>query len=103
MILLEGILVLCDRQLRNMLDIKIYVDADADERILRRIVRDTKERGRDLEILSTSTWPPSSPCTTSMWSPPRSTPTSSPTAGMNDVAFDLVSSKIQAYLDSIQP
>ena len=48
-ILLEGILVLYDEALRNLLDIRIFVDADADERILRRILRDTKERGRDIE------------------------------------------------------
>ena len=48
-ILLEGILALQDEELRNMYDIKIFVEADADERILRRVVRDVKERGRDLE------------------------------------------------------
>ena len=48
-ILLEGILVPYDEALRNLLDIRIFVDADADERILRRILRDTKERGRDIE------------------------------------------------------
>ena len=48
-ILLEGILVLADPRLRDMIDIKIFVEADADERILRRIVRDVKERGRDLD------------------------------------------------------
>ena len=48
-ILAEGILLLADPRLRNMMDIKIYVEADADERILRRIVRDVKERGRDLD------------------------------------------------------
>ena len=48
-ILLEGILVLADERLRDLLDIKIYVEADADERILRRVIRDVKERGRDIE------------------------------------------------------
>ena len=48
-ILLEGILVLADEKLRNLLDIKVYVEADADERILRRVIRDVKERGRDIE------------------------------------------------------
>ena len=47
-ILAEGILLLSDPRIRNMIDIKIYVEADADERILRRIVRDVKERGSDL-------------------------------------------------------
>ena len=48
-IIVEGILLLADRRLRDMFDIKIYVEADADERILRRIVRDVEERGRSLE------------------------------------------------------
>ena len=47
-IVIEGILLLADPRIRDLLDIKIYVEADADERILRRIVRDVKERGRDL-------------------------------------------------------
>ena len=48
-IIVEGILVLAEEQLRDMLDIKIYIEADADVRILRRILRDVKERGRDVE------------------------------------------------------
>ena len=48
-ILIEGILLLADPRLRSLLDIKIYVEADADERILRRILRDVKERGRDID------------------------------------------------------
>ena len=48
-IVLEGILLFSDKRLRDMMDLKIFVDTDADERILRRILRDTKERGRSLE------------------------------------------------------
>jgi uridine kinase len=48
-IILEGILLLSDAALRDRMDLKIFVDTDADERILRRIVRDTRERGRSLE------------------------------------------------------
>ena len=47
-ILVEGILVLQNPELCNLLDIKIFVEADADERILRRVLRDVEERGRDL-------------------------------------------------------
>ena len=47
-IIVEGILLLADERLRSLLDIKVYVEADADERILRRISRDVSERGRDL-------------------------------------------------------
>ena len=48
-IVLEGILLFSDEELRNKMDLKIFVDTDADERILRRIMRDTRERGRTLE------------------------------------------------------
>ena len=48
-IMLEGILLFSDPALRDLMDLRIFVDTDADERILRRIVRDTEERGRSLE------------------------------------------------------
>ncbi|MDO5033703.1 MAG: uridine kinase [Eubacteriales bacterium] len=48
-ILVEGILILEESKLRDLFDLKVFVDTDADERLLRRIVRDTKERGRSLE------------------------------------------------------
>ena len=48
-ILVEGILIFENKALRNLMDIKIFVDTDADVRILRRILRDVKERGRTLE------------------------------------------------------
>ncbi len=98
-ILLEGILVLCDRQLRNMLDIKIYVDADADERILRRIVRDTKERGRDLENIINQYLDTVKPMHNIHVEPTKIYADIITNSGMNDVAYDLVSSKIQAFLE----
>lgn len=48
-VLLEGILILENAALRDRLDMKIFVDTDADVRILRRILRDVKERGRSLD------------------------------------------------------
>lgn len=48
-VILEGILILEDERIRDLLDIKVYVDTDADVRIIRRIVRDIQERGRTLE------------------------------------------------------
>lgn len=48
-IILEGILILEDKRLRELMDIKLYVDTDADLRIIRRIERDMKERGRSLD------------------------------------------------------
>jgi len=48
-VIIEGILALCDEQLRSMMDLKVFVDADADERLIRVIGRDIAERGRTAE------------------------------------------------------
>ena len=48
-IIVDGILTFHDERLREMFDIKIFTDADADERILRRLRRDVNERGRDID------------------------------------------------------
>ena len=48
-IVLEGILIFADEKLRKLMDVKIFVDTDADVRILRRVVRDVKKRGRSLD------------------------------------------------------
>lgn len=50
-IIVEGILVLTNAPLRNMFDVKVFVHADADERLMRIINRDAKERGRDYQIV----------------------------------------------------
>lgn len=50
-ILMEGILILENRELRDLMDVKIFVDADADERLMRRIRRDMVERGRSIESI----------------------------------------------------
>ncbi len=47
--IVEGILILTNPELRDMFDIKIFVHADSDERLIRRLKRDISERGRDLE------------------------------------------------------
>ncbi len=52
-IIVEGILTLENEELRNLFDLRIYVDTDADECLMRRIQRDTNERGRDLEAVLT--------------------------------------------------
>ena len=48
---IEGILALCDKKLRNIMDLKIFVDADPDERLIRVIQRDVIERGRTAEAV----------------------------------------------------
>ena len=48
-IIVEGILILADERLRDLLDIKVFVDVEADVRILRRLARDVDERGRSVQ------------------------------------------------------
>ena len=50
-IVVEGILVLTDKELRDMLDVKVFVDADADERLIRVILRDCVERNRTPQMV----------------------------------------------------
>ncbi len=50
-IILEGIMVLLDKRLRDMMDLKIYVDCDSDERLIRNIKRDTIDRGRTVTMV----------------------------------------------------
>jgi len=51
--IVEGILILTNPQIREMFDIKIFVHADSDERLIRRLKRDITERGRDLDEVLT--------------------------------------------------
>lgn len=50
-VIIEGLHVLSDENLRDMLDIKVFVDADPDVRILRRVLRDIEERGRSIQSI----------------------------------------------------
>ena len=76
-IIVEGILIFQNPTLRDMFDIKIFVETDADVRILRRALRDVEERGRTLQSVVTQYLTTAKPCTSSMWSPAGSSPTSS--------------------------
>ena len=98
-ILIEGILLLADPRLRSLLDIKIYVEADADERILRRILRDVKERGRDIDNIVEQYLTTVKPMHYLYVEPTRATADSVINSGMNDVAFDIVQSKIRLMLE----
>ena len=98
-ILIEGILLLADPRLRSLLDIKIYVEADADERILRRILRDGKERGREIDNIVEQYLTTVKPMHYLYVEPTRATADIVINSGMNDVAFDIVQSKIRLMLE----
>ena len=98
-ILVEGILLLADARVRDMFDIKVYVEADADERILRRISRDVKERGRDLDGIIEQYLTTVKPMHYLHVEPTRAKADIVINSGKNDVAFDLFVSKITQILE----
>ena len=98
-ILAEGILLLADKRIRDLLDIKIYVEADADERILRRVVRDVKERGRDIDNIVEQYLTTVKPMHYLYVEPTRAMADIVINSGMNNVAFDIVRSRIQLMLE----
>ncbi|MDB2008588.1 uridine kinase [[Clostridium] symbiosum] len=97
-ILIEGILVLQDPELRGLLDIKIYVEADADERIMRRAIRDMKERGRDLEGIFEQYVTTVKLMHYLYVEPTKAIADIVINSGMNDVAFDMVKTKIETLV-----
>lgn len=100
-IVVEGILSLHDINLRQLLDIKIFVEADADERILRRILRDTEERGRDLKGIISQYINTVKPMHYLFVEPTKAIADIIINSGMNDVAFDMVKTKIQTLLQDV--
>lgn len=98
--LIEGILIFSDEQLRDLFDIKIFVEADADERILRRVVRDVKERGRDIDNIMEQYLTTVKPMHALYVEPTKTTADIIINSGMNDVAFDIMRTKIEQLLNS---
>lgn len=97
-IIVEGILAMADPELRSLMDIKVFVDADADERILRRVVRDVEERGRDIHGIISQYLKTVKPMHYTYVEPTRHLADIVLNSGKNDVAFDLVSAKIDQLL-----
>ncbi len=97
-VLIEGIMVLQNEEIRKLLDMRIYVEADADERILRRVIRDVKERGRDVEGIAKQYLTTVKPMHYLFVEPTKATADIVINSGRNDVAFDLVKTKIRHLL-----
>ena len=87
-----------DEELRNMMDIKVFVEADADERILRRVVRDVKERGRDVEDIARQYLATVKPMHYIHVEPTKAMADIVINSGMNDVAYELMKTKIEQIL-----
>ena len=99
-IILEGILVLEDERLRNLMDIKLFVDTDADLRIIRRMQRDIKERGRTLDSVIDQYVNVVRPMHNQFIEPTkRYADIIIPEGGHNHVAIDLMVTKVQTILE----
>ncbi|MDQ0224779.1 uridine kinase [Bacillus sp. 7586-K] len=99
-IILEGILILEDKRLRDLMDIKLFVDTDADLRIIRRILRDIKERGRSIDSVIEQYLSVVRPMHNQFIEPTkRYADIIIPEGGQNHVAIDLMVTKIQTILE----
>lgn len=99
-IILEGILILEDERLRDLMDMKVFVDTDSDIRIIRRILRDLKERGRSIDSVIEQYVSVVRPMHMQFIEPTkRYADIIIPEGGENDVAIDLMATKIQTILE----
>ena len=98
-ILVEGLLVLEDKQLRALMDIKIFVDTDADIRLIRRIRRDVKERGRTLDSVLEQYLATVRPMHLEFVERTKRYADIIVPGGINDVALDMILARIRAFLE----
>jgi uridine kinase len=100
-VLVEGILVLADPRLRELMDVKLYVDTDADVRFIRRLSRDIAERGRTMESVINQYMTTVRPMHLEFVEPTkRYADVIIPEGGFNQVAMDMVVARLGELLDS---
>ena len=97
-ILIDGILIFHDESLRNCMDLKIYVETDADDRILRRARRDMQERGRDLDSVIDQYLSTVKPMHNTYVKPTKVFADIILNGGKNEQAFALVKAQIKQLL-----
>ncbi|NCE64779.1 uridine kinase [Pseudoflavonifractor sp. 524-17] len=101
-VLIEGILIFENQTLRDLMDIKIFVDTDADVRILRRILRDVKERGRSLDSVVSQYLTTVKPMHEQFVEPSkRRADIIVPEGGHNVVALDMIIQRIKSHVDGL--
>ncbi|MCR5575488.1 MAG: uridine kinase [Oscillospiraceae bacterium] len=99
-VIVEGILIFENRELCDLMDIKVFVDADADVRILRRIVRDVRDRGRSLESVVNQYLNTVKPMHERYVEPSkRNADIIVPEGGHNRVALELLMERVRAHLE----
>jgi uridine kinase len=99
-ILVEGILIFADPTLRYLMDVKIYVDTDADIRFIRRLERDIAERDRTMESVIRQYMATVRPMHQEFVEPSkRSADVIIPEGGFNEVAMEMIAARIRALLE----
>jgi uridine kinase len=98
-ILVEGILIFADKELREMMDVKLYVDTDADLRFIRRLQRDTRERDRTVEMVTRQYLNTVRPMHLEFVEPSkRYADVIIPAGGFNEAAIQMIVARIQGML-----
>ena len=99
-IIVEGILIFADAALRDLMDIKIFVDTDADVRILRRVLRDVKERERTLDSVVSQYLTTVKPMHEAFVEPSKKyADIIVPQGGRNQVALDMLVERIRGHVE----
>ena len=99
-VVVEGILIFQSKELCDLMDIKIFVDTDADVRILRRIVRDVRDRGRSLDSVVNQYLTTVKPMHEQFVEPSkRKADIIIPEGGHNQVALEMVLQRVKGHLD----
>jgi uridine kinase len=102
-ILVEGILIFADAALRRTMDVKIYVDTDADIRFIRRLERDIAERGRTMKSVIHQYLATVRPMHQEFVEPSkRHADVIIPEGGLNEVAMEMIAARIKALLDGVE-
>ena len=98
-IVVEGILIFADPVLRDLMDIKIFVDTDADVRILRRLIRDVRDRGRTMESVVQQYLTTVKPMHEAFVEPSKKyADIIVPEGGYNQVALDMIVERVRAHV-----
>jgi uridine kinase len=103
-IIIDGILIFVEKALRDLMDIRLFVDTDADERVLRRIRRDIMERGRSIESVMHQYIETVKPMHLEFVEPSKHwADIIIPRGAENIVAIDMVVTKIRTMLEELGP
>jgi len=103
-IMVEGILIFADKTLRDLLDVKVFVDTDSDIRLIRRLERDIQERGRTTEMVVRQYMATVRPMHLEFVEPSkRYADVIVPEGGLNEVAMEMVVARLESLLRSEKP